>query len=293
MTETEQPGSKQITSQMVLKSIQDKETWSKQLEGLMNTERDRVFSFLNTAVETYRLFEQAALQPASQQIGAEDAKLVKAIWIISAPGTYFTRNKKDRYEDKEWTFWNDRRRVNHAFGIGRKLAEIKAGRKIAGNTPADLELLKEFGPLLIYNGRPDENDAITEAVKTPWLRIPEGLGYPQDKVYIIYPFAERFNNKDYNLLDQINSFKFPAGIQINPGDEIGIVAHAPQAIRVLYSLSAKEEKFPKGATTRMLLLPTQRGGIPEYPTQELRGIIYYRFIASPPAVGDKPFPFKI
>ena len=293
MPETEQPGCEQITSQVVLKSIQNKETWSKQLEGLMSTEGGKVSSFLDTAIATYRLFEQAALQPEPKQISSEDAKRVKAIWIISAPGTYFTRNKKDRYEDKEWTFWNDRSRINHAFEIGRKLAEIKAGRKIKGNTPQDLELLKEFGPLLIYNGRPDENDAITEAVKTPWLRIPEGLGYPQDKTYIINPFTERFNNKDYNLLDQIYSFKFPADIQINPGDEIGIVAHAPQAVRVLYSLSAQKEKFPQGVTARMLLLPTPKGGIPEYPIQELRGIIYYRFIASPPAVGDKPFPFKV
>lgn len=282
-----------ITSQTVLDSIQDLEPWSKQLKGLMAQDKEGITSFLDRAVATYQEFEQTAQRPESHLISLEEAELIKAIWIISAPGTYFKRNKNDRYQDKEWAWWTDRRRINYAFEIGRQLAEIKAGRKIEGNTPADLELLKEFGPLLIYNGRPDENNDIAEAVKTPWLKIPEGLGYPQDKVYIIYPFTKRFNNKDYNLLDQIQTFHLPGNIQTNPGDEIGIVAHAPQAVRVLYSLSGYDQAFPQGVTARMLILPTPKEGIPEYPTQELRAIIYYRFIASPPAVGDKPFPYKI
>lgn len=283
---------KEINTQSILSSIKQVEPWNRELEGLMSRETDRgkVYSFLDRAVTTYQLFEQFSQNPWLHLISSEKVKLIKAIWIPSAPGTYFTRDKTDRYQDKPWSYWADRKRINYAFSVGRQLAEIKAGKKIAGNTPADLELLKEHGPILIYNGRSDENAALAEATKVPWLRIPEGLGYPQDKVFIINPLTDRFYSDKYNLLDQVRTLRLPADLQINPGDEIGIVAHAPQAVRALYSLNIPDQKLPEGIIARMFLLPTPDTGMPDYPLQELRGLVYYRFIdEDAPRVGTTPY----
>lgn len=274
-----------VTTQAVLDSIQKVELWAGKFP------EDEVISFLDEAVDLYLEFEEAAQHP--RILESQDADKIKAIWIISAPGTYFTRDKADRYQDKEWSWWADRKRINYAFSVSRQLAEIKAGKKIAGNKPADLELIKEHGPILIYNGRADENAALAQAVQVPWLRIPEGLGYPKDKVCIINPFIPSFHTEQYNLLDQVRTLHLPRSLQINPVDEIGIVAHAPQAVRALYTLNGPEVDPFKGLRARMLLMPTPETGIPEYPIQELRGIVYYRFIADPPVVGSIPYPYIV
>lgn len=274
-----------VTTQAVLDSIQKVELWAGKFQ------EDEVVPFLDEAVDLYQKFEEAARHP--RVLDSTDAEKIRAIWIPSAPGTYFTKNKNDRYQDKSWSYWADRKRINHAFSVGRQLAEIKAGRKIAGNIPADLEIISSFGPTLIYNGRSDENAALAQAVKVPWLRIPEGLGYPSDKVSIIQPFTPRFYSKEYNLLDQVQTLHLPYNLRTNPGDEIGIVVHAAQGVRALYSLTGSQTDPLAGLTARMFLMSTPNTGFPEYPISELRAMVYYRFIEDPPKIGDNPHPYTI
>lgn len=281
-----------ITSQTVLDSIQDLEPWSEQLKSLMVKDKEGITSFLDSAVATYREFEQKAQRPESHLISPEEAEKIKAIWVISAPGTYFEGRKNDRYQDKEWALWADRQRINYAFGMARKIAEANADRKFEGNLPTELKALAQYTPLVIYNGRPDENAALTEAVEVPWLKIPEGLGYPKERVFIINPLTTNFNSR-YNLLDQIRSFHLPRGFEVKPQDTIGVVAHAPQAVRFLYSLNANPGAFPEGVKIKVLPLPTPKSGIPEYPTQELRGLVNYRFIANPALVSATPYSYTV
>lgn len=275
-----------VTTQAVLDSIQKVELWAGKFP------EDEVIPFLDKAVDLYQEFEEAAQHPRAPMTAAQ-AEKIKAIWIISAPGTYFQRDKADRYQDKPWSWWADRKRINYALGVGRQIAQINAGTKITTNTPKDLETISRFGPTLIYNGRSDENAALAQAVQVAWLKIPEGLGYPKDKVLIINPFTPSFHTGQYSLLDQVRTLHLPAGLQINPGDEVGIVAHAPQAIRALYALNVSEIDPLQGLTARMFLIPTPQTGIPEYPIQELRGIVYYRFIANPPVVGNTPYLYTL
>lgn len=282
-----------VTSESVLKSIENAEIWWRELKDIMSSGRaQEINDFVSRAITLYENLERLANNPLSQLPKTpEEAQQIKALWIISAPGTYFEGRKNDRYKDKQWALWADRQRINYAFGVARKIAEVKSGRKIEGNLPAEMEALTQYAPLVVYNGRPDENAALTEAVDVPWLRIPEGLGYPKDQVYIINPLTNpRFNNEQYSLLDQISSFHLPRNFKLDDEDIIGVIAHAPQAVRLLYSLNASPEAFPAGVKVKVLPLPTPKSGIPEYPIQEIRGTIYNHFIVNPPAAAAVAYP---
>lgn len=282
------PERTQVTTDIVLQSIIENETWAGRLPNSATTRL-----FLDRAVAVYQEIEESAEQSGSKTISTSQADRIKAIWVPSAPGTYFQRNKNDRYKDKKWAWWADRKRTHFAIEKAREIAEIRAGRAIKGNNPAELELLGEYGPVIIYNGRPDENIALADAVKVPWLRMPKNLGYPENRVSIISPIDyPRFNNKDYNLLDQAKTLRLPYDLEINPDDEVAIVAHAAQTVRTLYVLG-NQAVFPEGTLARIMALPTPSEGMPEYPIQELRGVTYYRFIANPIAIGDNPHPYTI
>lgn len=269
-----------INSEAVINSIQQVENWY--LPQPKDTE-----AFINNAIAIYSEMETAAQDwqrflPQTKQ----DAEKLKALWVISAPGTYFKARKQDRYSDKPWAMWNDRRRINHAFGIARRVTELVSGEQLTGNWGREKELILEHGPLAVYNGTPLENADLAQAVATPWLRIPRSLAYPKEKVCIINPF-DRIDN----VVDQVKSFRLPEDFKISEGDEIGIVIHAPQAPRLLHTLNKFSRVFPTGVRARIFPLPNPDRS--EYPRQELRGLVYYRFIADPPLASGLPYPYKV
>lgn len=51
--------------------------------------------------------------------------------------------------------------------------------------------------------------------------------------------------------------------------------------------------FPKASAIKVFTLPSPKGSVPEYPTMEIRGMVYYRFIAKPPVVADAPYPYEV
>lgn len=275
-----------ITPEEVIKSISENESWWEKFQEIMK-QGYPVNNFLADAISVLNKMEETAQHPHLPQT-KEEAEKIRALWVIAAAGAYSDAKKKDRYEDKEWALWNDRQRVNYAFKIGRRLAEIKLGHPISDNWTDGEKELTEYAPLIVYNGTPVEDAAVLEAIKTPWLRIPEGLVYPKNKVLVINPLPPIDNT-----LDQVRTFRLPLSFKISPGDEIGVVIHAPQTARFLYALAKFEEVVPKGAKIRILPLPTPPGGYPEYPLQELRGMVSNRFISNPAKIADSPYPFKV
>lgn len=254
---------------LVIQSIEQTEKWWSSLKQILESDREGVVSFIEDALKLYQELEEAALNPEAHfPKTAQEASKIKALWVISAPGTYFKAEKNDRYRGKKWALWNDRQRVNYALQLGRRLAG-------------------EDLPLIVYSGRPDEDAAVLEAAATPWLRFPQGNVYPKEKIFVINPIPPIDN-----LLDQIRTFRLPPGLQINSGYEIGVVIHAPQAIRLLYNLNNSRGGIPKEATLRIFPLPTPVTGMPEYPLQEVRGLINSKFIANPPIAADTPYPCK-
>lgn len=237
--------------------------------------------FSASALRAYRVFQHQL------ELGTEDASKIKALWVISAPGTYFKASKEDRYKDKPWAAWNDRQRVNKALHLGRRLAEVKLGHPLSDKWAQQERELGSEGPLVIYSGRPDEKEALLEAAVVPWLRFPQDSVYPRDKIFVVNP-----KPPIDNLLDQIRTFRLPPGLEINSGDEIGVIIHAPQAVRLLYNLSNSLGGISERATIRIFPLPTPKIGIPEYPIQEIRGIVYGSYIKNPPVVGAAPYPHK-
>lgn len=278
-----------ITPERVLQSISENESWWEKFQDIMKNGYP-VNDFLTEAISVLNKMEESAKIPYLPEF-KEEAEKIKALWVISAPGTYFQAEKNDRYKGKKWALWNDRQRINYAFKVGRRLAEIKMGHPVSENWVSAEEELSEYAPFIVYNGRSDEDLALEEAVKTPWLRIPARLMYPAKRVHIILPIKGFDPNT--STFDNIKTFRLPPGTKIEEGDEIGIVIHAPQAMRFLYALANLDEIVPKGAEIRMLPLPTPTGGYPEYPLQELRGMVNYRFIANPPIISDSPYPYKI
>lgn len=276
-----------ITVETVLYSIEQTEKWWEQLQALIRQGKP-VTNYISGAIKVLNQLEESARNPQSQlpQTSEESAR-IKALWIISAPGTYFQAYKQDRYASKPWSRWMDRRRINYALQIGRKLAEMKLGHPISNNWADAERELTEQGPLVVYNGTPAENAAVLEAKKAPWFRIPKANIYPGNKILVINPIASIDNT-----IDQIKSFHLPPMFDINPGDEIGVILHAPQAVRLLYMLANLQEMVPKGANMRFFALPTPKGGFPEYPMQELRATTYYHFITNPPIAAESPYPFK-
>lgn len=277
-----------VTVETVLQSIEQTEKWWEELQALIQQGKP-VTNYISGTIKVLNQLEEAAQNPQSQLPQTpEEAARIKALWIISAPGTYFQASKQDRYASKPWSRWMDRQRINYALQIGRKLAEMKLGHPISNNCADAEKELTEHGPLVVYNGTPAENAAVLEAKKAPWFRIPEANIYPGTKILVINPIAN-INN----TVDQIKSFHLPPMFDINPGDEIGVVLHAPQAVRFLYILANFQETVPKGANMRVFALPTPKGGFPEYPMQELRGTTHSRFIANPPIAAEFPYPLSI
>lgn len=272
----------------VLQSIQENEKWWNEFQSIVEQLPEARY-FIRDAIGVYKELEEAALNPEAHFLKtADEAAKIKALWVISAPGTYFKPRKEDRYKNKKWSQWNDRQRINYSFEIGRKLAEVKSGHSISRNRVEAEREINTQGPLVVYNGTPEEDNAILEAVKTPWLRIPEGEAYPRDKVFVINPI-----DAIDNTVDQIQSFRLPKELKIESGDEIGLVIHTPQAVRFLYILNNFKSVIPEGVRLRVFPLPTPPSGMPEYPLQELRGMTYYRFVVNPPIAADSPFPYKV
>lgn len=276
-----------ITVETVLQSIEKTEDWWGKLQELMGQGKP-VTDFISGTIGVLNQLETLAQNPHLQlPQSPEEAAKIKALWIISAPGTYSQAYKQDRYATKPWSRWMDRQRINYTLQVGRKLAEIKLGHPISSNWAETERELTEQGPLIVYNGTPAENAAVLEAKKTPWLRIPEGNIYPGNKIVVISPIKGIDNT-----IDQIKSFHLPPAFDLSPGDEIGVILHAPQAVRFLYELANFKDSIPQEANLRIFSLPTPKGGFPEYPMQELRGTTYYHFIANPPIAAESPYPFK-
>lgn len=72
---------------------------------------------------------------------------------------------------------------------------------------------------------------------------------------------------------------------------IGVAKFIEDALRLYHELE-EAALNPEGVAIRIFPLPTPVGGIPEYPLQEIRGLLNYRFITNPPITVDTPYPYK-
>ncbi|MFA6963159.1 MAG: hypothetical protein WC227_00365 [Patescibacteria group bacterium] len=228
---------------------------------------DRLDHLIKTVVLEIESLDQAASKPI--QFDHEKPKTYKAIWAISGAGTYqesITDLTGDAiYKDKTWAHNSDKKRIDHAIKIIREISLAVSGLSEEDQkslTEEQVEnIIREFGPYLIYNGVKIQIEALRSAVRIGKLNFPEEkLCIPDGTITC--------------TIDQVTDLKFP-NIEFNIGDIIGVVTHSPHFPRVL-RMANKHKSFPRGATIQAfpIKLDHLEDEI-EFTNAELRGIIGY------------------
>ncbi len=211
--------------------------------------------------ETF-LLEQA-IPRSLLAITQVEAIKTKALWVPSAPGTYYLPFKDDRYMYYPWSKFMDRHRIQYAFSLMRTLTEISIGKELdeIKNPVGTREAIFNHGPLLIYNGTKEENTALIVALEQEQNFI------PQEKVRIINDPTIKETS------DQIRTFNLPEGLE--EGGIIGLVAHAAQTMRFLHMLSHPANSFRGPDKLRLFPISSPLGGEIEYPALEASKMPYY------------------
>lgn len=212
------------------------------------------------------------------------ASRIKAVIVVSGPGTWYQAHKEDRYKDKVWAAWMDRKRLIHAVWIIRRITELATGRYFRSSLDSFDEQICQvrdniaaYGPYFIYTGREDERQAVKQALRESRAII------PAEKTYII-------EGKIDNTVEQVQTLVLPPNLSINPGERVAIVAHSPQLVRLGHILE-RYKPFPSGIEVQPFPLPIPKEGMPEYPAQEIRGLLYYTFITGDAA--KEPYPYVV
>jgi hypothetical protein len=92
---------------------------------------DRLFEIIERSLGRIAIFEEEARKPLD--ISAEVAEKIGAVRIHSGVGNYDMPIKEDDNPRliKSWAHWADRRRIDHAVRIARKVAEVRSGYDLA------------------------------------------------------------------------------------------------------------------------------------------------------------------
>ena len=207
---------------------------------------------------------------------------IGAIWIFSGPGTYDEPTKDDKYKSFPWARGMDRARLSHGARIARMIAESKSGQMSSGSF-ADIverkrqtkQIIQDNGPEIIYNGTELENSTVSDVLSR------EGVIIPGGKVHLI-------GGEIKTTLDQVKTFQLPG--KLGPDQELSIVSHAPQLLRIIHMLN-KYRPFPTGTKIRLFPVPTPQDGKTEYARMEVSGVLRYVYIDKEATV--EPYPYSV
>ena len=234
-----------------------------------------VKTFIAEIAEEIRRLEQVGEKEKVRiEMPTEIAKKIGAIWVNSGVGTYDTPMKeKERgvYKNLPWMEWADRTRLNHAAILERKVAEARSGKNFDKGSLDDLkerkakikEMIREYGPIIIYNGVELENDTVADVLSR------EGTIIPKDTVTIIRGTTE---HPIVNTLDTVKTLKLPPDFRND--QELAIVAHAPHLARIMRMIN-KQPPFPRTTKVRLFPVATPEAGKMEYAEMEILGILNY------------------
>lgn len=251
-----------------------------------------MLSLISSVAEEIRILEEVGEReaPRLDKLPLEEAKKIAAIWVLSGVGTYdipLKPKERDVYKQIPWIQWADRERLNHAAILARKTAEARSGRNfdkgslenVAERKEKMKAVIGEYGPDIIYNGTPLENETVADVLAREGAIIPEG------KVSIIsgtevHPIV--------NTTDNIKTFAFPHPLK--PGEELAIVAHGPHLVRVMRIVN-KFRPFPEGTKVRLFPLPTAPEGKEQYRDMEILGILNYVYRKKEATA--EPYPYTV
>lgn len=239
-------------------------------------ERAKLLGVINLALNEINVLEEAARHPVFPNTSLEAGR-IKTIWCFSGPGTYDLPFKEDRYKDKIWAEFMDRRRLNYAAFLMRKITQIHSGNQLQDNKdPQKMRAaILKYSPYLIYNGRKDENETVRDVLGR------KGIIIPEEKVHIINAAIDK-------SIDQIRTFNLPPSLSLKQGDRIALVSHAPHLMRVLHMIE-KVKPIQEGVGIQVFPVPTRSAGRQEYSEMEVRGLLYATFIAGEAAETAYPY----
>ncbi len=237
-------------------------------------------------------FESVSGYPAQEGLlpkTAEDAQKIKAIWVLSGPGYYSQPIKDDRYKDKPWAKWMNRNRADRAAWLARRITEIRMGQILPNDPEVIKQAIAKDGPMLIYNGRADENQEMHRALTNKKAFI------PVEKVFITGEGIDR-------TTDQVAGFRLPDGMKLNEGEQIALVTHGPHAVRVLHLIQRVVEKnnenpyldpnfpFKRGITLKVSPVHSTADGLKAYSLLEINGILHYLYYDQTQPASEVPYP---
>lgn len=253
-------------------------------EALKAIPESEIRFFIGELVREVDLLEKVAERDKQQfDLPEEIARKIGAIWVFAGAGTYFEPRKEDPYKTYPWAEWMDRRRLNHATRLTRKITETVSGQnfkmplsKIEDAKKTIKKAILEHGPYIIYNGTHIENSAVAQALSQ------EGVIIPSEKVKIIEAEIKK-------TVDQIKTFELPDNFNLEE-KEVAIVACAPQMLRITRMIN-KYKPFSESIKIRLFPVPTPREGKEEYAKMEVSGSLYYTYITADAT--KEPYPYEL
>lgn len=255
--------------------------------------KEKVICLIEDSINMIGRMESVASYPSQERLlpqAPQESQKIKAIWVLSGPGDYFHPQKEDDYKDKPWAKWMDRSRDMRAAWLARRITEIRIGLSLPRNPEVIKQSIAEYGPWVIYDGREDEKQAISQAL------INKEAIVPAERVFIIGKGIRR------KTTDQIKEFVLPKGVVLNDGDEVALVTHAPHALRVLHMIQRIAERiranpglypdspFHGEVILRVSPVVTPSYGLKEYSIQEINGLLHYIYYDKTQPASETAYP---
>lgn len=157
------------------------------------------------------------------------------VWVLSGRSSYL-KESVDGPDVKDLE--DDYNRLNLAIQIAREVVQ-----KLLGRTSLTEEDIQEYGPQIVYNGRPKHNEDLKKALR-------EGLltHYPLNKFLIL-----DLDPKEWSSKGQFMSFKEEVP---TTNTSVAIVTHAYHGPRILRTIESQWNPF--GANTSVSLYLVDR-----------------------------------
>lgn len=142
------------------------------------------------------------------------------VWILSGPGNFF----KPLDDEEKYMQWMDRHRILYGILLARAITAKRCKKETKDLLQKDIQ---DNGPLIIYNGIPDENAALRKALNKSLV------SYPLEKVIIIDKVID--GKKKRNIIhtkDQILSFPLEL-LKKEKTNTIAIISHIQHFPRIM------------------------------------------------------------
>jgi len=167
---------------------------------------------------------------------------IQAVLVFSGPGTYYDRLKQGQQERQRWM---DRDRIRAGVAVVRQVAaSVKtelSGRRFRVSDIDKIDV-HSFGPFLVYNGIPIENEVFLRALESPFCKM------PPEKVVVINQVKEE-NGSTHSIRhsgDQVKSLfqevADPKSI-LYGAKNIAFVAHIPDFIRIPFYIQKYSSEY--------------------------------------------------